>query len=401
MNARALVGVLGITLCATGFVQGQPPVGEKQIQSIFDDWKARLSRCKSVRYTLKGSGGEKGTPPLPTGVTPVPTPKAPDVFPFDYVVVIDFIAKRYRIERTELVASTSRKTWLPATGVGIWNGKEIQTLAPRLPEDRRPNKPDAYITHGNLRHSYIEPELWPVFAAHGIVGTGMTPLKPDRLPVTYEADEFSLRGSVRHDGRNCLLVRTEPPSASITLVDELWVDSGRQSAVVRHTDFSGKSPRYRFDIGYQQTPHGWLPQRWTHTLSLNDKLMWSKTFTVQSIEADVPISDETFMLPLQPGMRVERNEFPQEGKGLNADRSAITIYQVDERGRLQTDGVPTGFVTEQGIQLPPERSSRWEWYLVGGIVACVLLGFGCTFWRRATRAKRLVGSSTSQETEVR
>lgn len=366
----AAFAVLVLAVSATG----QPPADAKVAQTLAD-WKTRRERLQSVRYTLSGvleRVAEREIPPELKGSV-IPDPPGGKEKRLEFKILLDFVNRRVRVEDTQPVPSLARDRWVPRLRVTAFNGTAYQQAHPREKNDRGADEADISISKGNLGdREVVESDLWPVFMAHGVVPTVDSPLRVDRLLVAHEAEDFVVRGTVSHTGRQCVSLGTNPTGSTPNLSDEFWVDTGRQSAIVRHVYFQGKKPLFRLDVEHAETPHGWLPKKWTHTTTMGGKVMTIVRWTVDSVEANPILREEDFTIPLKPGMIVTTNDYPASGKGLDTARPAKGKYRVGAGGELESMEPQTGFTTTTGIQLPPERGPwRWLWWGIGAV--CVLV----------------------------
>lgn len=190
---------------------------------------------------------------------------------------------------------------------------------------------------------------------------------------------------VNKANNHLLVLRTDPAASVPYLVDEFWVDPGRESAILRHVYFSGKNPWFRFDTVYRKSSRGWMPASWTfaHTSS---HLVEVARYTVESMEVDPTVANADFVLPIDPGRIVLVHTYPVAGQGLDPNKPASGMFRVDSTGKWVPLDEATGFTTGEGEQLPPESPNRrWMWWggaALGGIVA---LATGVILYRRRKR----------------
>ncbi|MBY0461336.1 MAG: hypothetical protein K2V38_28805 [Gemmataceae bacterium] len=381
-----LISAAFIVLFATLNVQAQTAPDAK-IAQTFADWKARRERFQSVRYTLSGViqrvTEREISPRLKNSV--IPDPPGGKEKRLEFKILLDFARGRFRVEGIEPVPSLARDRWVPSLRITAFNGTEYQQALPRDKNDRGADEADVSISKGNPDLRVTDSDLWPVFEAHGIVPTVDAPLLVGRLPIAHEAEDFALRGSTTHAGRPCGVLVTNPTGTTPNLSDELWVDAGRQSAIPRRVYFQGKRPLFRQDVEHAETPHGWLPRKWTHTITEDGKVMTIVSWTVNSFEADLPFRDDDFTFEIKPGMIVSSYNYPARGKGLDVNRPAKGLYRIAENGDWEPLDKPTGFTTTEGVQLAPETNSRRWWWLGSAVGALLLLLATVAIWRRRSQ----------------
>jgi hypothetical protein len=362
---------LSVVLClgSAGLPLYAQPAADKTaaIEKVLVDWKHRLDRCKSVRYVVSGKTEKKD---LPKGS------KAPAVRPVKYVVLLDLVRGRVRVEHECSEFSASGDRYVPSGSVHAFDGRAYQRNADRERCELAPQNPDIVILKGPADTCTLDNELLPLLCAHGIVPTVNKPPRLDRLPKRHTAEEFDSRGDVNHAGSRCLLLRTDPAASQPSLVDEFWIDPAKESAVVRHVYFSGKNPFFRFDTVYQNSTHGWVPASWTFAFTAGHLVEVSR-FTVESVEIDPVVMDADFALPIPAGSIVIVQTYPEAGKGLDPNKPASGTFRVDPAGKWLPLEEETGFTTGDGVQLAPESPNRrWLWWgsaaLVGAFVATVV-----------------------------
>ncbi len=364
-------------LCCTSAAQ-PPATNNAKIEQVLKDWKARYERLKSVRYKLVGTEESFGGPVMKGAPPPIPGERAVRA-----IVVIDLVDKRYRLDEDKSRPAQARDRYVRFKTTEAYNGKIHQRAVPRDNEERSDEIPDVSIAKGDLTMGRVDAYLEPVFYAHGLIPTEDSPLGPGRFPSDHEPEDFQLKGIGSHAGRSCLMLRTGPASTTPALSDEYWVDTQRQSAVVRQIHWQGKNPWYRVDIDHQQTSHGWLPLKWVITNTISGEVQNIKRLNVEAIEANPSLVEEDFTLPIKPGMKVRINEFPGRGKGLDPQKPARTELAVGPDG--SNDVISReGFRTSEGVELPPASTSKW-WWISGVSLAVVIVVFLVLTWSRRRR----------------
>lgn len=346
----------------------QPKGPDPRLAKVFADWKGRLERLKTARYTLVGTVEFKDQPLLPGDPE---LPAGNPVRPKRVVVLLDLEQRRYRLETSEDILTEGRG-YAPRIGTSAFDGKALHELTHREANGFGPDGPDLVIAKGNLSQQQIDAVLWPVFFAHGIVPTVHSPLRPDKLPIAPDPEEFEVRGVQALNGRPCLVVRTEPlaggqgPSS-----DEYWVDADRAGAIVRYVQFTGSNPWDRLDVEWKRTDVGWWPDRWALTWTVNGKVRRLYKLRVESFEPNPAVAEGDFAIPVKPGMTVRVHEYPELGTGLNPLYPADQTYRVSPSGAREEVSAK-GFTTLDGEQLPPAER-HWVWWAVAAAAVIVAL----------------------------
>jgi hypothetical protein len=217
----------------------------------------------------------------------------------------------------------------------------------------------------------------PLFFAHGIIRTALDEIAPGKLRKKADAEYLTLHGQGVHRGKACLVVRSQTMQLSLTSYDEFWIDPSRQSAVLRYVMYSDKRIFNDIDIEYQQTAHGWLPQRWTFTHYSGTAPTVIYRMKVDRWEANPPTTEADFDIKAEPGMLVEERVYDESVHPLVDPKSAVRVYRLEEGGGKTEIPDPFG--------RPRDLSPRWRWWqwaAAAVVTATVLAGIGWTVRRR-------------------
>ncbi len=377
MSSRCYViaTVLVVVLAHAGFAQ--PPEKETPLSQILGDWQARQGLVKTARYVVTGT----------TEYKDLPLPPGDPVRPLRYVLLFDFEHNRFRQESADDYPSgENRKQYTTLIHTAAYDGKSLQSLYHRAANHVQEDSPDLGIDKGDLgRGSGFNANLWPVFFAHGLVATVHANLRPDKLSMAYDPDDFETRGRQTFNGRNCTVVRTEQRSGAMApFYDEIWIDQNQKGAIYRYVNFSGTNPWIRLDVQWKQTDLGWWPTNWTHTWSDQGHVQRIHRLRIDSSEPNVAVADSDFTFRVEPGMRVRVSENPAAGSGLNPSVAATKTYLISPSGAWQETSAK-GFTTLDGKVLPPERGQAWLWWVAAAAAGVGTLAFAYYFVRRYRR----------------
>jgi hypothetical protein len=353
---------------------------EAALNQIFADWKHRQGLLKAARYVIVGTTEVKD-PDLPSGTA---------VWPSRSVLLLDLAGKRFRLETSEGVLhgdEGTRRKFAPRVSTSANDGKVGGCYTHReangIPDG---DAADLIINLNDAptRGTWFDPHLWPVFYAHGLIPTVQTDVRLNKLPMSYDPDNFEVRGRQTARGRNYTVVQTDPMAGNQPIHDELWIDLSQQSTIHRHVYFNGSNPWYRQDVEWKQTALGWWPEKWTLTWTRNGQVRLIHRLKVESFEPNPPLKDGDFTLPAKPGMKVSALEYPSLESGLNPYMQASKTYLVLPSGAWQEVDAK-GFTTMEGTVLPPGRSRAWIWWSVAAVALAAGLA-GYLFRRRQNRA---------------
>lgn len=359
---------------AVGTTAAQPKADSAALSQVLDGWKSRQSKFKTARYAVSGT-------------VEYVADKPGDLRPLRLVLVLDLENSRFRLDYED--EGIRKGKFVRLSNIRTYDGKETRIGQPR--DLAQKNKGFDLIIAKNAPdgsgRQQVPDTPWPLLYAHGIVPTLSNPVYVQNLRRDPIAEEFVGLGRRSLRGRPHDVFRTEPQASTSAGRDEFWVDLSRDAAISQHVQYAGGEPQQRLEIEWRQTDTGWWPERWTCTITpggkTTDRILKCR---VESLELDGPVSPADFTIPAEPGMDwVEQVTFPPSGQGLDKNRLAYRKYRITESGEwVETDAV--GFATQDGIQLPPEATTRPGWhYAVAGIGVIVIL----IFCYRAFRRRRL------------
>jgi len=164
-----------------------------------------------------------------------------------------------------------------------------------------------------------------------------------------------------------------------TIFDEYWIDTGRDSAVVRQISYVNDNPMVDIEVTYQQTPqNGWLPLRWTATVRQGNQPIRVARLRVQEYTMDPPIDDAVFRPEIKPGMIVHETIFE--------DPERIVKQPAGYRPPTKSYRVGPDGAWNQVVNGVEVKSRAWLWYTLGGfaVVATAALAFWYARYRRRT-----------------
>jgi hypothetical protein len=343
-------------------------------------WEKSRGRLQTIRYTLSGGIENKADATVEKSTKLRPTTTPP---PFHGIVLLDLPRRRHRLEETNPKLSMVDNTkYTSATRIWVSDGKTSKSLHPRAKNEWYNGRPDMHVSRGDLSTVDFPAHYHPLFFAHGFIATSRDIPSPGLWPVPGEREEFELHGTGVIGGRAHTIVRAEPFHG---MRDEYWADLGRGGAIGRMITWVNKTnPYMRTDIDYQEVGGQWVLKRWTHTVSMNNRVAQVSRYEVTKVELNPVVSDAEFDIPIEPGYLVEEHVFPAKGSGLNPD------YPAHKTTRVKPDGgkeviAESGFLSTDGVPVPLTRpwwSLWWVWAAVGVMVAAVLVW---VVWRRARR----------------
>lgn len=227
---------------------------------------------------------------------------------------------------------------------------------------------------GNLRESAFDSSEWAYFVAHGIVPMHDAHIIPGRLAPKLNEREFYHHGTAIHEGRECVILRTELDHVTGTTFNEYWVDFARGGLVLRQGSFVNNVAVINLDLRYQELPVGWLLAGWTLSVFRGGKTVRLHEMNVGSVEANVGVTNDNFKLVLAPGMKVTKlHRGGNEDSIAPAPTLSDQQFVVDQSGRLvQTGGTP--------------EPRGYFWWIVAGCSVPLLILMALWLRRRRSAA---------------
>lgn len=342
------------------------------VKTTIAAWENRQERTKTVRYTVTGTAERTPASLEARDLERLGASKLRKT-PVSIVVALNLPGKQYRVELNQQILSLVINDYKTEMLLITWNGSELYTSLPKVQNTNVDKDPDVRVSSGNLSDHYIETLCWPLFSGHGCVPTVHQPLVPANFPPKYDTEEFRLAGDSLFRGAKCHIIRTDPLSSTPSIADEVWVNPTQDFAVVRHVYCRGSSPVVRIDTEYQRVNSMWLPKQWTQTNYSGTRITQMVNLSVTNVEVDPTLPENYFSLPITPGMRVDKHNYPKRGIGLDTAMPATERYLVAADGSLQLIDA-TGFTTQEGRVLPPEKTSRTMlWVIVAGTLVSAIV----------------------------
>lgn len=383
--------LFGCLLTIAGMLAASPvraQAGNEEVRRVIADWKKRQEAVERIRYVVVGRSivpKGRGTDDV-TGKPLVPPVPAQDIEQKqDSTLLLDFPKQRFRLEMNQLLFDWSERRLFPRVSTTVFDGHSGATEMPREANTSAVHTPalsdyDIYINRNESRYHPLGAVsayyLSPLLLAHGLVSQFMEQTHFGKLP---DPSEFIIHGRHIHAGRPCLVLRTltERSHHRETSFDEYWIDTARDSAVVRQSAYVNDKPLTDIEVTYQQTPHGWLPLRWTGTTRERGKRIINVTrLRVQEFIVDPPVADADFQPVVKPGMNIleDTYEDPEKVEGQPGPGYTRKIYHVGPDGRWN-----------EVVNGAEQKSKRWLWYGVGIPLAAVS---ALLFWYARRRGRR-------------
>lgn len=341
-----LFGMFGVLIsCGGGIAEDIDP----RLKKILDDWQKRQNAFSSVRYEVRG---EHHVPKGAYNVFNRPifgrTPRnGQDAPPQDYVgpvslsILLDFEKGRHRSQLRVPQHNRDSGKFSPLVKEDSFDGSVAKGAMPR---DQNANigskQPEFYVVSGNMKYGEFRTDFYPIFFGHGRIYTVFEPILPGKMRNKPDPDYLYVHGTGVQDGRTCLIVRTQTLRSGTTSFDEYWVDTERESAILRYFSYSGGKPTRDITIHYGKLSPGWLPERWRYQVFGGGGVFYSDNLHVERVDLAPAINESDFEMEINPGMIVEeRTDLPTKHP-LATPESEILRYRFKEGGGREELPVP-------------------------------------------------------------
>lgn len=378
-------------LCVCGLlVWGLAPAraSDARLDKVLADWQQRQDRVKVIEYQVEGERKiPKGAytdlqsvfkgPKAPKRVTP------PEdmIGPVRFTLLLDFARERFRLDTSEFAFDLDTGHSIRHVKAVAYNGSVWKSLSPK---DKNPimgdGAPEMAVLSGNMKNARFDVRYYPIFFGHGRVCGVMDQIVPGSLKRKPDPGSLHVHGTAVLDDRPCLVLRTQTLKMGGTGFCEYWVDTARESAIVRFVMYGGDVPAGDMVIQYSKSAEGWLPDRWRWTNLEHGKTMSEDRMHVTKVRIDPVLADSHFELEVKPGMIVEDLKSHPTKHPLESPATDVSVYQVEADGGRKYMPDPYHREADQYRQHVRHR----YWLLLAPVLAAVL---GMLFWLRRRRLK--------------
>lgn len=379
----ALFGVL--MSCMWGTAEEIDP----RLAKVLADWQKRQNAVRSVRYEVRGEHhvpkGSANALPLNSFVRGLPRdqpiPPKDLVGEVSLTLFLDFEKGRHRSRLQVPQYHLNSGKFVPLVKESTFDGSVAKGA---LPREQNPGlgktTPEFSVASGNMKTEEFRTDYLPIFFGHGRIYAVFEPIIPGKLRNKPDPDYLYVHGTGVQDGRTCLIVRTQSLKRNTTSFNEYWVDTARESAILREVSYSNDKPMHDITIRYHKSSAGWLPESW-HLRVYSGSLLYSDNMRVEKLDLDPPIKDADFQMEIKPGMIVEeRTDLPTKHP-LVTPESKISIYREKEGGGREELPDPYRRKGDQ-YQEHLRRKDLWFW---GWSALSVLAIGGFLVWARRRR----------------
>lgn len=381
----ALFGVL--MACARGTTEDVDP----RLAKVLADWQKRQNAFRSVRYEVRGKHtkpkGSCDASPLISNLPYLrrnhPRPSKDFVGEVGLTLFLDFEKGRHRYKLQEIQYQVNLDAFFPSVKEGTFDGSVAKRAVPRDKNPRLGRKePEISIASGNTKAQEFRSNFFPIFFGHGRIYTVFEPIIPGKLRNKPDPDYLYVHGTGVQDERTCLIVRTRTLKTVTTSFEEYWVDTERESAILRYVDYCNSEPRSDITIHYRKLSAGWLPERWRYQLFYAvGSLIFTDNMHVEKIDLDPAIQNSAFQVGIKPGMIVEERTVLPTKHPLVTPESKISVYRAKEGGGREH--LPDPY-RRKGDQYQEHVRRKEVWLWVWFALPVLAIG-GFLIWARRRR----------------
>lgn len=320
----------------------EPP--DPRLEKVLADWQKRQNAVQSIVYQVdgefkvaKGAYTRLRAAMIPTKKSEVRVAPEEDMSaPVGLNLLLDFAKERFRLEKRDQSFHFNSCKLVQEFIIYTFDGKEIKSFKPREKNPAKgPNEPEMGIVSGNLKNEYFLLDCHPILYAHGRIYTPTEQIVPGQIRNKPDPNYLHIHGTAVHEGRSCLIVRTQTFQLSNISFEEYWVDPERDSTIVRYGSYSGKKINCNQDIviHYKHLSDGWLPSDWRWTVFEHGKMLYYQDMRVTKMKINPIVSDANFGLESHSGMIVEEVKRHPSTDPFAEPKSDITVYRLEENGK--------------------------------------------------------------------
>ncbi len=364
---------------------------DPRITKIFADWKKRQDAIKVVRYKLEGKSVIPKGAIVDERMKPTGKPEADVEAKVSRMLLLDFSRGRLRFETDEPRYDSDTNKLYPETTIKTFDGKTGKQWRPRELNTHpltglKPTTAELGIGTGYMGGTSLGMAWRPLFLGHGSVPCeGLSHITLEAFLVLPDGEYLYVHGEGVRQGRACWVLRTHARKMTTTAFTELWVDKGRDSAVLRHAYLMGGVPREEFDISYVKTTQGWMPEKWTYVarnLLNKGTIQRQETAAVVSMTVDAALEDADFDIEIQPRMLTAEIKYSEPPPGEPPYRGKSNTRLI----RIEDDGTRHEVEIVDGVE--KKIGTSWFHWTALLLVSAGVLATCWACWRFITRRRK-------------
>jgi hypothetical protein len=377
------LGLCGWTLLVGGT---EARAGDPRLDKVLADWQKRQNRFQTVEYRVEGEHA------IPKGAYSVlsralsgegpnghPIPAEELTAPASFTILLDFARGRHRLQSREVAFNLDSGNLATQVRTCVYDGTFWKNLVPKNENSAMaPGTPEMGVVSGNLKNQQFETMIFPIFFGHGRLYILEEGILPGKLRLHQDPNYLYIHGNGVQDGCPCLILRTQVLQLGNRRFDEYWVDTARDSAILRYLAYSDDQPITAIAIQYRELHEGWWPESWHWTEFDRGKTLYFERMRVMKRRLDPPVSDGDFEMNAKPGMTVEVVTNRAIKNPLEMPAFEVSVYRIDDNG--EKVAIPDPYHRQEDRYSQQFRTKHWLWLLLP--LAVILALFGWTRWRR-------------------
>jgi hypothetical protein len=305
--------------------------GQQELSGVIAAWQQRQARTQTAFYRLK----VKHWLPRGTYGKNPDVPEKDTIFEDKYEHWLDFVHQYNRRERWVHTYHFHFLNFYRCHSVSAYDGKKIQLYEP-LADIPLKFRKEPFVEFSIMNENYNDYEDLdlPIFLAHGVIPSdrGRPRFKQLRLPVPQ--DLLELRGTMRKEDREYLVVRARRTYQRGGNTYEYWVDREREGAIVHYKAYTHDQQLYsQLDISWQKQDWGFVPERWRFIWYYRGHIRETWEAFVDEVRVNLEIPFEKFHLSPPPGTIVTLDEEPRRAFRIAADGETLVPFREQENIR--------------------------------------------------------------------
>jgi hypothetical protein len=266
-SRQAFLGLFAICLSVAALpIQANAQV----VEQVINDWQKKAARTDGVLYKLEGTVTftkghfSRAFSDLVPAAVPVPLEDYTDKIKTNWH--IDLNKNWYRKEIWTPIFYTGKLIFYPRYEVTCFDGEDYVRFTPRKENTSAAHTPSAkqpdvmFIPNRQGAHNFF-PADYPILFAHGIVPYG--PISLENMRASVKPAILNYDRKEKKDGRLYHVLKTQARGNAFQIVEEIWVDPERESAIGHWKRWVKGRLSNSLSIEYVDRKGVWLPREWS------------------------------------------------------------------------------------------------------------------------------------------
>ncbi len=331
--------VLLLVIAGGAQAEGLPRPNEISKKQIFADWRDRASRINSITLVAKGTGLlVRGYYNRFRSMSDKLSedddfPESDHTYPVELELRVDYERSLLWKTKREDNLFLDDAQLVSQTITRVFDGENCVRVTPKSGNphwqwgEQLPNVDNeiVYLPKQDLI-TFIVRSDYPWLFGLGVLPTSGKAITPDGFDEGLDSTNFSVHGTGEIDGREQVVLRSQPVSTSPGHFYEYYVDVDRQSAISRWVRYMGGVPSEQYNMTLEYNGQLWLPSQWKWMAFVDGRVAQQETMTVVSLELNPSFEKSMFMVTPVPGSIVGDRSGLEESTHIVQDDGSLKDF---------------------------------------------------------------------------